>query len=289
MGSLITADELRARPHDASAIVEIGIGSSPDAGPAVIAGARRVDWQALLWDDERRALASRERLEERLADLGVQPGDAFVVYGDPVQFGTYAVWALEVAGVTGAVLLDGGAEGWRAPAVGGAVAASANGAGQNGGAVEAAGVVGARPTAEIQATADDRVCRDAVAAAIDDPDIAIVDARSDEEYAGERVSPPEFPVDHGAAVAGRVPGALHLPYRDLLDEHGRFRSADEINARVEEAGVEPGQRVVIYCRLGHRATLTWFALRQIAGRDDVQVYDGSWTEWGSLVGAPVER
>jgi thiosulfate/3-mercaptopyruvate sulfurtransferase len=275
MGSLITADDLRTQAHDATAVLEIGHGSPLDEGPAVIPGARRVGWQQLLWDDERRALASRRQLEARLANLDVRPGDDVVIYGDPVQFGPYAVWALEVAGLDGVTLLDGGAEAWRAGA------GRSTGPAPGGAPVEA--------VASVRATKDDRVCRDAVAAAIGDPDIAIIDARSDEEYAGERVSPPEFAVDHGAAVAGRVPGALHLPYRDLLDEHGRFRSAIEINARVAAAGVEDGQRVVIYCRLGHRAALTWFALRQVAGRPDVQVYDGSWTEWGSLVGAPVER
>ena len=122
-----------------------------------------------------------------------------------------------------------------------------------------------------------------------DPDRVLVDMRTDEEFSGERVSPATSPFDHGAERAGRIPGAKHLYFERLLDGEGRFLGADGIGEQLSSVGATPDADVVTYCRLSHRASLGWFAATRLLGWSNVRVYDGSWTEWGSIVGFPVER
>ncbi|MEH3054410.1 MAG: sulfurtransferase [Patulibacter minatonensis] len=283
MARLVAARELgdRLRTWDVAtgpAILEIAWERAADAQP-VIPGARRVDWQALLWDDRARQLATGEQLVARLAQLGIRADEALVVSGAPVQFGAYAAWALETAGHPDVVLLDGGRDAWIAAGL------------------PLAREEVRRPSVEVTGRGwgtprtdhPERVDRDEVRAALDSDAVQLVDLRSHEEFLGLRVSPPEFAVDHGAAVAGHLPGATHLPHTELLDRCGRFLPAPALRRRLADAGVDPALPVITYCRLGHRAALGWYALRHVLGAPDVRVYEGSWTEWGSLVGAAVER
>jgi len=134
-----------------------------------------------------------------------------------------------------------------------------------------------------------RASRDEVLAHLGDESRLLLDVRSPEEYRGERVMPPpDF--DHGAERKGRIPGARHLYYLDLLNEDDTFKSKDELSAILSAAGADPADfdEVVAYCRLSHRATLAWVALHYLLGFDNIKIYDGSWTEWGSMVGMPVE-
>jgi thiosulfate/3-mercaptopyruvate sulfurtransferase len=117
----------------------------------------------------------------------------------------------------------------------------------------------------------------------------ILDLRSAEEYRGERVAPLSAPFDHGAERRGRIPGARHLPHDRLLREDGTFRPVEELRRSFDEVGVGPDDEVIAYCRLSHRASMGWFALTELLGHERVRVYDGSWTEWGSIVGVPIER
>jgi thiosulfate/3-mercaptopyruvate sulfurtransferase len=132
-----------------------------------------------------------------------------------------------------------------------------------------------------------RISRDGVLAGLDNPDRVLLDARTPEEYRGERVKPaPSF--DHGAERKGRIPGARHLFYRELLNDDESFKPADQLRQTFEARGATPDKDLVIYCRLSHRATLVWFTARYLLGYPRVRSYDGSWTEWGSMVGMPVE-
>ncbi len=136
---------------------------------------------------------------------------------------------------------------------------------------------------------DGRVGRDDVLAGLGDAKRVIVDLRSAEEFAGERVAPTTAPYDHGAERAGHIPGARHLPHDRLLAPDGTFLGPEELESAFESIGADDDSDVVTYCRLSHRASLGWFALTRLSNRKNVRVYDGSWTEWGSMVGMPVER
>jgi thiosulfate/3-mercaptopyruvate sulfurtransferase len=133
-----------------------------------------------------------------------------------------------------------------------------------------------------------RVHRDAVLASLGDGHTVILDARSPEEYSGKRVGGPGGP-DVGAVRYGRIPGARPLYYADLLKADKSFKQAAELGSLVTALGVGPKQDIITYCRMSHRATVVHFALTQLLGFERVRVYDGSWTEWGNLVGVPVER
>jgi thiosulfate/3-mercaptopyruvate sulfurtransferase len=142
-----------------------------------------------------------------------------------------------------------------------------------------------RPTPPVERM---RILRDDVLRALGTPDMLILDARSPEEYRGERVGAPGGP-DTGAMRYGRIPGAQHLHFEDLLDADRRFKSAAELASLIEARGARRDRDTILYCRLSHRATVLYFALTELLGYENVRVYDGSWTEWGNLVGVPIER
>lgn len=240
-------------------------------------GAHFVPWKEFCWHDSDREFADPETMAARLAAYGVTDDSTVVLVGDTIQFATYAYWTIAMAGLEHLVtVLDGGSAHW---------------------------VASGRPTTtEIPALpargsvtpgiADhtSRLGRDDVLAKLGDPGRVLIDVRSPEEYSGERVSPLTAPFDYGAERNGRIPGAQHLYYQDrLLNEDGTFRTAAETIAEFEREGATADKEVVTYCRLSHRASLAWFAMTRIADRPNIKIYDGSWTEWGSLVGYPVER
>jgi thiosulfate/3-mercaptopyruvate sulfurtransferase len=136
-----------------------------------------------------------------------------------------------------------------------------------------------------------RIGRDNVRDHLREPRRLLLDQRSPEEYSGERVSDYSFAVDHGAERSGRIPGAVHLYFKELLNEDDSFKSPEQIRAVLAKAGIAPEKfdDIVCYCRLSHRATIAWLALSQILGLPNVKIYDGSWTEWGSIVGFPIEK
>lgn len=231
-------------------------------------------WQTLCWDETIRQFATPDQMATRLGNLGIGDDATIVVMSDQEQYATYAYWAMTMAGVTDLRILDGSRVAWVSE-----------------GRPLTVDVPAPRPVHRTPGVADPdtRVGRDDVLAHLGTPGRILVDVRSPEEYRGERVMPlPNF--DHGAQRTGRIPGAVHLYYRELLNHNGTFRSAEEIAARLEGAGIDldGAVDVVTYCRLSHRATLVWFAVTQILGRPRVRIYDGSWTEWGSMVGMPIE-
>jgi thiosulfate/3-mercaptopyruvate sulfurtransferase len=263
-GFLLSPAEARDRlGGDDLALLEVSFENSDQSyRQAHVPGARWAYWKALLWDDLRREFAAPPVLAERLGAYGVRQDHTLVVYGDPVQFGTYALWVLQAAGQRDVRVLDGGKEHWIAA-----------------GLPLTTDVPGLQVAPPRPYGPEDRssiVGRDAVLQALRNGDgTVLLDLRSPEEYSGERVSPYDLvgTVDHGAERSGRIPGARHLYYRDLLRDDHTLRPREEIRAALAERGVGPG----------------WLALTEVAGHRSVQVYDGSWTEWGSMVGMPIER
>ncbi|ORB25868.1 sulfurtransferase [Mycolicibacterium parafortuitum] len=279
--SVVSVEDLRASLHDPDlAVIEV-YANTP--GEPVIPGAAAVYWKDLAWHPLERELATGEELSRRLFDLGAGQGSRIVLAGDPTQFAAYVLWTLRVRGYTDIGYLDGGLEAWHAAGL------------STGTAVERTAPTAPLPVPEPTEEQERlRIGRDDVRALLGRDDVVLLDYRTPEEYRGARVSGPNAPIDHGAERHGRIPGAKHLFFRDLLDEHGRLRDRAELQRIVDEklagAGSLADKAVVVnYCRLSHRSTLGWIALSEVLGYDNVRVYDGSWTEWGSIVGFPVEK
>ena len=245
-----------------------------------IPGAAWWFWKDALWHPTDREFATPEQLAHRFGAIGALPETTVVLCGSPIQFGTYAFWMLMMGGHRKVRLLDGGRKRWRAE--GWSFTQEAPN----------------YPAADyIPGNGDNssRVGRDEIRAKLGRPGRMLLDVRSAEEYRGERVSPPsgevQFDLDHGAERTGRVPGAVHPFFRELVHEDDTFLAPKQLRCVLNRAGINPGsdQEIVTYCRLSHRASLAWFAMRYLLGMEGVRVYDGSWTEWGSIVGFPIER
>ena len=233
-------------------------------------------WKSACWHETDREFVTPAAMAQLFGSLGITPQSTVVLYGDPVQYGSYAFWAFTMAGHRNLRLLDGGRRKWvmegrplsqdvpRFPAV-------------------------AYPAPE--GTSSMRVGRRNVRDHLGQQRRLLLDLRSPEEYSGERVSDYSFPVDYGAERTGRIPGAIHLYFKELLNEDNSFKSPDQLRGVFAAAGVTPEKfdDVVCYCRLSHRATIAWIALNHILGHGNIKIYDGSWTEWGSIVGYPIEK
>jgi len=263
--------------NDDLIVVEVSTDPRKDAAyfNGHIPGALYAYWKELCWHDTDRDFPSPEVMAERLGRLGVDDDTTIVVVGDPVQFGAYAYWVLTMTGFAErTVLLDGGRLAWFSE--------------QRLSTTEIIEPEPAMVRPGVVATAS-RIGRDAVRAGLGGPERVLVDMRSPEEYTGERVAPAFIEFDHGAHRYGRIPGARHLYYMRLLTDTGTLRPTAELRSEFEREGVTPDLEIVTYCRLSHRASMGWFVLTEVLGYPDVKVYDGSWTEWGSIVGFPVER
>lgn len=252
------------------------VGSQPDdrlyrRGHAP--GAVWAYWKELCWHPTDREFATADEMAARLGVMGIADTDTIVLMSDKVQYGGYAYWVLNMSGHPDTRILDGSRTAWviegRPLTVD----------------VPQPAPVRYRPGTHDQSS---RVGRDEVRSQLHDPGTVLLDVRSPEEYQGLRVMPlPEF--DHGAERTGRIPGARHLYYRLLLNDDDTFRTPEKISALLPALGVEGDREVVCYCRLSHRASLVWFALTELVGHPAARIYDGSWTEWGSIVGFPIER
>ena len=231
-------------------------------------------WKDMLWDPLTRDFPAPGEFARRCAAAGIANDTTVVFYGEGMQFGVYAWWAFKYCGHEKACVLDGARDRWReegrplvtdvpAPAV----------------------PVQYKPVSRHESM---RVWRDEVIGALGEPGKLILDGRSPEEYSGQRVGGPGGP-DVGAVRPGRIPGAKHLCFDELITKNNSFRPLPELQASLEARGAAPDKDIITYCRMSHRATVLYFVLTQLLGYRKVRVYDGSWTEWGNLVGVPVER
>ena len=262
---------------DDPAITVLEISSDPEAKAYLkghVPGAIFSFWKDLLWHETDREFVSSSELSSRLGEIGVSTDSTLVICGDPVQYGTYALWVMTMAGVKDVRILDGSRTRWI----------------NDGNPLEPEGL-SREPidNGSLDPSIATRIGRDEVLQKINNPDTVLLDVRSPEEYRGERVSPPGG-FDHGAERKGRIPGAVHLFFRELLNDDDTFISKEKLERKFSEVGVKKSSEkdIVSYCRLSHRATLSWFAMSEILGIEKAQIYDGSWTEWGSIVGFPIE-
>lgn len=238
-----------------------------------VPGAACWKWKEMLWDPCMRDFPSPEEFARRCGAAGIANDTTVVFYGEGVQFGVYAWWAFRYCGHAKVKVLDGARHRWAAegrPLV-----------------TEAPLPVVPVHYEPVKRSEKMRIRRDKVLAALGKNGILMLDGRSPEEYSGQRVGGPGGP-DVGAVRYGRIPGAKHLYFEELLDANKAFKPVSELEHLVAARGAALDREIVTYCRMSHRATVLYFALTQLLGYRKVRVYDGSWTEWGNLVGVPVE-
>jgi thiosulfate/3-mercaptopyruvate sulfurtransferase len=236
-----------------------------------IPGAVRIDWKTELQDPVRRDFVDRAGFEKLLSAKGVGNDDKVVLYGGNNNwFAAYAYWYFKLYGHGDVQLLDGGRKKWEL-----------DGRPLSKDAVN-------RAETEYKAQEQDasiRAFRDEVVAAISAKNL--VDVRSPDEFSGKLLAPAHLPQEQ-AQRAGHIPSAINVPWSKAANEDGTFKSSDELRELYKEAGIDESKATIAYCRIGERSSHTWFALHELLGYSDVKNYDGSWTEYGSLVGVPVE-
>ncbi len=239
---------------------------------AHIPGAIGWNWTSQLSDGIRRDIVSREELEKLLGASGIGPDTTIVLYGDNNNwFAAWAYWQLKLFGIDDVRILDGGRKLWVAQGR------------------PSSTEVASYPSTGITLGEPDfshRAFRDDVLAQIDSG--ALVDVRSPAEFSGELLAPAALPQE-GAQRGGHVPGAANIPWAQAVNDDGTFKSADELRELYGAKGITADKDVIAYCRIGERSSHTWFVLHELLGFDRVRNYDGSWTEYGSLVGVPIEK
>ncbi len=270
-GRLVTGDWLQERLGTPGLVV---VESDEDVllyETGHIPGAVKVDWHTELNDPVVRDYVDGEGFARLLSAKGISRDDTIVVYGDKNNWwAAYALWVFSLFGHEDVRLLDGGRDKWIAE-------------GRPLTTDKPAPVATEYPVVERDDTKL-RAYKDDVLAHLGKP---LIDVRSPEEYDGTRTSAPAYP-EEGALRAGHIPTAQSVPWARAVAEDGGFKSRAELDAIYRgEAGLQDGDSVVAYCRIGERSSHTWFVLKHLLGFEDVRNYDGSWTEWGSAVRVPI--
>ena len=236
-------------------------------------GAIAWNWTSQLSDGLRRDVASRDDFSRLLSESGIGPDTTIVLYGDNNNwFAAWAFWQLKVYGHADVRIMDGGRKKWLAEGR------------------DLSTEKSTFPAATYKAGAPDlslRAFLPEVQQAVAGKKAALVDVRSPQEFTGEILAPPGLP--ETCQRGGHIPGAKSIPWGKNCNDDGSFKSFDELKALYAEKGITGSEPVIAYCRIGERSSLTWFAMKYLLGFDNVKNYDGSWTEWGNLVGAAVEK
>jgi len=238
-----------------------------------IPNAVKVDWFTTLQHPVRRDFLTKEAFEEMCSNLGISDDTTVVFYGDKGNwFATYALWLFRYYGHENLEIMDGGRAKWE----------------KEGRPMTKE--VPETPKTTYQAKDPDpsvRAFRYDVFRHVESK-LPLVDVRSPEEYRGELLHMPGYPQE-GATRGGHIPGAASIPWSRATNEDGTFKSPEELKELYQGQGVTPDKEVIAYCRIGERSSHTWFVLTHLLGYPDVKNYDGSWTEWGNLVDAPIEK
>lgn len=236
-----------------------------------IEGAVKLDWKTDLQDPVRRDFVDREQFSALLSERGISNDDTVVLYGGNNNwFAAYAYWYFKLYGHQDVKLLDGGRKKWEL----------------DGRPLSTDAV--SRPATEYKAADPDnsiRAFRDEVVDAIGVKNL--VDVRSPDEFSGKILAPAHLPQEQSQRP-GHIPGAINVPWSKAANEDGTFKSDDDLAELYKEAGLDGSKETIAYCRIGERSSHTWFVLQELLGQTNVKNYDGSWTEYGSLVGVPVE-
>ncbi len=268
--SLVDADWVEAHLNDPNVVlVEVDEDTQAyDKGH--IAGAVRIDWKDDLQDRVRRDFVNKPEFEALLSSRGIGNEHTVVLYGGNNNwFASYAYWYFKLYGHGDVKLLDGGRKRWELDSR------------------ELVTEVPSRSATSYVAQEQDRSIR-AFRQEVEDAigSVNLIDVRSPDEYAGRILAPAHLPQEQSQRP-GHIPTAVNVPWSKAANDDGTFKSDDELRALYGEAGVDFGQDTIAYCRIGERSAHTWFVLHEILGQTGVRNYDGSWTEYGALVGVPI--
>ncbi len=270
---LVDADWAKAHLNDPKVrFVEVDVDTTAYS-QGHLPGAVGWDWTSQLSDGVRRDLASRDDFSTLVSKSGIGPATTIVLYGDNNNwFAAFAYWQLKLFGHEDVRILNGGRKFWL-----------------DNGLPITTDEPSYAPSGYRLPERDEalRAYRDDILPRLGDPELALVDVRSPAEYNGEIIAPPGMA--ETAQRAGRIPGAASIPWAQTVREDGTFKSPDELSALYAAKGVTPDKDVIAYCRIGERSSHSWFVLHELLGYARVRNYDGSWTEWGSLIGVPIEK
>ncbi|MCH7744447.1 MAG: sulfurtransferase [Chloroflexi bacterium] len=272
--SLVSAQWVADHSGDANVrLVEVDVDTTAyEQGH--IAGAVGWNWQTQLQQTTQRDLISKSELEELLGSSGIDNSTTVIVYGDNNNwFAAWAYWQLTYYGHSDVRLMNGGRAKWVAD--GRPLTTEAP-------SPQRKSYTAGSPNEDI------RAYRDYVLQAVGSGNVALVDVRAPDEYSGKLLAPANLPQE-GAQRGGHIPGAANIPWGTAVDEDGTFKSVEELKAIYGGKGVDGSKETIAYCRIGERSSHTWFALSELLGYQNVRNYDGSWTEWGSIVKAPIEK
>ena len=271
-GALVSTDWVKENLDSNIRIVEVDEDTEA-YGWGHVPGALVMNWQTEMQDQVRRDLIDQQEFEKLLSRKGISDSDSVVLYGGNNNwFAAYAYWLFKLYGHQDVRLMNGGRKKW-----------------------ELEDLPMVSDTTPIQSTtyhakaADNgiRAFRDEVVDAVGK--VAMVDVRSNDEFIGRLAAPPHLPHEQGQRK-GHIPGATNVPWSKAANEDGTFRDATELTELYLDAShMSLEQPVITYCRIGERSSHTWFVLRELLGFEHVKNYDGSWTEYGSLVGVPIDR
>lgn len=255
-------------------LIEIDVDAKAyDAGH--VPGAIGLNWETQLQDQVRRDILTKEQFERLMSDCGVKPSDTLVLYGDNNNwFACYGFWQFKLYGHEDVRLMNGGRVKWL-----------------NEDDKEMTTEVPKFDKTDYKVTKTDESLRALlpdVQSASKNGSHNLVDVRSPDEFTGKVIAPPGM--NETAQRGGHIPGAKSVPWAQAVAEDATFKSADQLRSLyVDEKGVDPNKPCIAYCRIGERSSHTWFVLKYLLGFKDVKNYDGSWTEYGNLVAAPIEK
>ena len=272
--ALVSADWVAEHGGDAQVrLIEVDVDTAAyEQGH--IAGAVGWNWQSQLQQTVRRDVVGKAAMERLLGSAGVDNATTIILYGDNNNwFAAWAFWQIKYYGHQDVRLMNGGRAKWLA---------------DNRPLTTDRPQPAAKTYTAQEPDESIRAYRDQVLAGVNAGSLSLVDVRSPQEFSGELLAPPNLPQE-GSQRGGHIPGAANIPWAQAANEDGTFKSADELAALYGGKGIDGRRETVAYCRIGERSAHTWFVLTQLLGYGNVRNYDGSWTEWGSIVGAPIEK
>lgn len=271
--ALVSTDWVAQHASDPNVrVAEVDVDTS-EYSKGHVPGAIGWNWTSQLCDTVRRDILSKSHFEKLMAESGISNSTTVVLYGDNNNwFAAWALWQMKMYGHKDVRLMNGGRKKWLAE--GREISTDVP-------KIASAGYTASGPDNALRAFLDQ------VQAAMQGGRTALVDVRSPAEFTGEILAPPGLP--ETCQRGGHIPGARNIPWGKVCNDDGTFKSYDDLKALYGGEGVDGSKPTIAYCRIGERSSHTWFVLRYLLGYDHVRNYDGSWTEWGNLVGAPVER